>query len=119
LESIPHEAIDELVELAEVAEEKSKIALVDLLRLLVLNDQQANYFISKHWDLVDACMIQYLSMQDMRDPSAKIMQNYHRISLQLLCNFFFTESGKQIMKNAEKGHALVEFCVKSLNSMSP
>ncbi len=39
LESITNAAIDELVELTEVAEEKSKIALVDLLRLLCLNDK--------------------------------------------------------------------------------
>jgi len=57
LESIPCEAMDELVELTEVAEEKSKIALVDLLRLLCLNENHADYFITKHWDLVDACMI--------------------------------------------------------------
>jgi len=36
LEAIPKPAIDELVELAEIAEDRSKIALVDLMRLLVL-----------------------------------------------------------------------------------
>jgi len=73
LESIPNDAIDELAELTEVAEEKSKIALVDLLRLLCLNEDIAKYFITKHWELVDLCMIQYLQMQDMKDASAKIM----------------------------------------------
>jgi hypothetical protein len=38
LESIPNAAIDELVQLAEVAEDKSKIALLDLFRLLILKD---------------------------------------------------------------------------------
>jgi len=38
LESIPNQAIDELVQLAEVAEDKSKIALIDLFRLLILKD---------------------------------------------------------------------------------
>ena len=38
LKSIPREAIDELVELAEIAEEKNKIALIDLFRLLILHD---------------------------------------------------------------------------------
>ena len=38
LEAIPRPAIDELVQLAEIAEDRSKIALVDLLRLLVLKD---------------------------------------------------------------------------------
>ena len=39
LESIPEKAIDELVELAEVAEDKNKIALIDLFRLLILKDE--------------------------------------------------------------------------------
>jgi hypothetical protein len=38
LDSIPKPAIDELVELSEIAEDRSKIALIDLLRLLVLKD---------------------------------------------------------------------------------
>ena len=38
LEAISKAAIDELVELAEIAEDKNKIALVDLFRLLVLKD---------------------------------------------------------------------------------
>ena len=38
LEAIAQAAIDELVELAEIAEDKNKIALVDLFRLLVLKD---------------------------------------------------------------------------------
>lgn len=45
LEAIPQGAIDELVELAEIAEDRSKIALVDLLRLLVLKDTQAEYIL--------------------------------------------------------------------------
>jgi hypothetical protein len=38
LDNCPQEAMDELVELTEVAEEKSKIALADLLRLLMKKD---------------------------------------------------------------------------------
>lgn len=38
LEAISSAAIDELIELTEIAEDKSKIALVDLFRLLVLKD---------------------------------------------------------------------------------
>jgi hypothetical protein len=52
LEAIPKPAIDELVELAEIAEDRSKIALVDLLRLLVLKDTQADYILSSHWELI-------------------------------------------------------------------
>lgn len=38
LEAIPQAAIDEICELAAVAEDKAKIAVCDLLRLLVLKD---------------------------------------------------------------------------------
>jgi hypothetical protein len=46
LEAAPRPAIDELVELAKIAEDRSKIALVDLLRLLVLKDVQAEYLLT-------------------------------------------------------------------------
>ncbi len=36
LESMPREAIDELWEMVGVAEDKNKIALVDLVRLILL-----------------------------------------------------------------------------------
>lgn len=61
LEGISRDAIDELVELAEIAEDKSKIALVDLFRLLVLKDIQAEYILTKHWELINVCIIGYLS----------------------------------------------------------
>jgi hypothetical protein len=36
LESMPKEAIDELMSIVEIAEDKTKIALIDLIRLLML-----------------------------------------------------------------------------------
>jgi hypothetical protein len=36
LEAMPKEAIDELMSIVEIAEDKTKIALIDLLRLLML-----------------------------------------------------------------------------------
>lgn len=77
IEAIPTQAIDELVELAEVAEDKNKIALIDLFRLLVLKDSQAEYIVSRHWELIEVCVIGYLSAMDLSDESAKVMQNYH------------------------------------------
>lgn len=61
LESIPEKAIDELVELAEVAEDKNKIALIDLFRLLILKDEQAEYILGRHWEMISVCVIGYLS----------------------------------------------------------
>ena len=53
LEAIPKKAIDELSALALVAEDKNKIAVCDLFRLLVLQGDQAEYIIGQHWTLVE------------------------------------------------------------------
>ena len=60
IESIPNPAMDELRELAEVAEDKNKMALIDLFRLLMLKDDQAGYIMSAHWELIEVCIIGYL-----------------------------------------------------------
>jgi hypothetical protein len=52
LKQIGHEAIDELASLVSLAEEKSKIALMDLFRLLVSVGDQAEYIITSHWSLI-------------------------------------------------------------------
>ena len=49
LEDIPQSAIDELFQMLEVAEEKSKIALIDLLRLIMLYEAPAAHILNKHW----------------------------------------------------------------------
>ena len=116
LEAISKAAIDELVELAEIAEDKNKIALVDLFRLLVLKDVQAEYILTKHWELIQVCIIGYLSAQDLKDKEARVVQNYHLASMKFLANIFQTSEGKQIMQNLEKGEDLIEFCSKSFLS---
>lgn len=73
LESIPQKAIDELVELAEIAEDKNKIALIDLFRLLVLKDTQAEYIVQRHWELIEICIIGYLSAQNLQDAEARLI----------------------------------------------
>jgi len=59
LNNCPQPAINELRELAEVAEDKNKIALVDLFRLLILKDDQASYILTTHWELIEICIIGY------------------------------------------------------------
>lgn len=116
LEAIPKPAIDELVELAEIAEDRSKIALVDLMRLLVLKGVQAEYILSKHWSLIEVCIFGYLSAQDLKDKEAKVIQNYHLASLKFLANIFQTQEGKALMQSLEKGTELIDFCTKSFLS---
>lgn len=104
------------MELAEIAEDRSKIALVDLLRLLVLKDTQAEYILSRHWDLLQVCIFGYLSAQDLKDKEAKVIQNYHLASLKFLANIFQTAQGKSIMQSVDKSIELIDFCTKSFSS---
>ena len=60
LEAMPKQAIDELCALAAVAEDKNKIAVCDLFRLLVLKDNQCEYIITQHWSFIQATIIEFL-----------------------------------------------------------
>lgn len=77
LNGIPKPAIDELRQLAEIAEDKPKIALIDLIRLLILNETQCEYIVTSHWELIEVCIFGYISAQNLQDADAKVMQNYH------------------------------------------
>ena len=52
VEAIPKQAIDELSELAKVAQDKNKIAVADLLRLLVLKGDACEYILTRHWGML-------------------------------------------------------------------
>ena len=73
LNAIPKQALTELKELAEIAEDKPKIALIDLIRLLMLNEDQAAQILTDHWELIDICIFGYISTQDLQDANAKVM----------------------------------------------
>jgi hypothetical protein len=60
LEYAPREALDELLDLVEIAEDKSKIALVDLLRLLMIHEPNAAHILNKHWDRFEVSIFGYL-----------------------------------------------------------
>ena len=49
LESMPRDAIDELFAMVEVAEDKNKIALIDLVRLIMMHEHSAAHVLNKHW----------------------------------------------------------------------
>ena len=57
--------------MAKVAEDKSKIAISDLFRLLVLKDTQAEYILTQHWSFIKACIIDFLQQQNLSDAEAK------------------------------------------------
>lgn len=53
LDKISFKAIDELIEMVQVAEERSKIALIDLIRLLFQYEGPTNHVLRKHWETFD------------------------------------------------------------------
>lgn len=80
--------VAELVEVISVANDKGKIATMDLMRLVVLNEMQAGCVLAKHWDLVSTHIIAYLSSNDIKDKNNRLLQNYHLVSLKMMANFF-------------------------------
>lgn len=97
LEYAPREAIDELMTLVEIAEDKNKIALTDLIRLLMMHEPNAAHILNKHWSNFEVSIFGYVQCMDIKDPEAKVMQNYHLISLKMLGNIYLTDSGKDFM----------------------
>ena len=88
LESIPQAALDELIQMVSAAEERSKIALIDLLRLLFVNEASAAHILYKHWETFDMTIFQYLMCMDIKDPNNKVIHNYHLVSLKMLGNIY-------------------------------
>ena len=60
VESMDKEAIDQLMSLAQSAEDKQRIALADLMRLLVLSEAHAEYIFGVHWDFIDNSVFDYI-----------------------------------------------------------
>ena len=102
--------------MAEVAEDKHKIALIDLFRLLILKEDQAQYILSQHWELFEICVIGYNMAQNMQDAEARIMHNYHQICFKLLANIFATQAGRGFMQDLERAQTLIAFCTQSFTS---
>jgi len=94
---MPREAVDELISMVEIAEDKFKIALIDLLRLLMMHEHTAAHILNKHWNSLEVTIFGYLECMDIRDADAKVMQNYHLICLKMLGNIYLTESGKDFL----------------------
>lgn len=60
IESMPREAIDELIEMVSVAEDKNKIALIDLVRLLMMHEHSAAHILNKHWQDIEVNIFGYM-----------------------------------------------------------
>lgn len=56
---------------------------------------------------------------DIKDPEAKVMQNYHLISLKMLGNIYQTEAGKDFIQGLDQGTSLLNFITFSFESVNP
>lgn len=90
LETMPREAINELMGVIEIAEDKNKIALIDLVRLLMMYEHSAAHILNKHWNVFDVSIFGYIQCFDLKDASEKVLQNYHMICLKMLGNIYQT-----------------------------
>jgi len=116
---MPREAIDELMALIEVAEDKNKIALIDLVRILMMQEHSAAHILHKHWSTFEVSIFGYMECMDVKDPEAKVIQNYHLICLKMLGNVYQTSPGKEFMQGEEASEGLIKFCTYSFLSINP
>ena len=73
IENMPKEATDELMQLIDVAEDKNKIALIDLIRLLMLQEHSAAHILNKHWQGFEVSIFGYMECMDLKDQEAKVI----------------------------------------------
>ena len=88
LENIPRNALKELISLIESAEDKFKIALIDLLRLLIVHEQTAAIVTNEFWHSLDTCIFEYIKCLDIKNLEEKTTQNYHLVCLKMLANIY-------------------------------
>lgn len=69
------------------------------MRLIVLEEKQAEYIFSRHWELVDVCVIGYLEALDLSSAEARVTHNYHLTCLRFLANAYVTAAGKKALQD--------------------
>ena len=89
------------------AEERTKIALIDLTRLLMLYEASAAHILYKHWETFDLSIFQYLLCIDTKDPNNKVAHNYHLVSHKMLGNVYQTPSGKDFIMETSHSEQVI------------
>jgi hypothetical protein len=102
-----------------IAEERSKIALIDLMRLLFKYEASAAHILNRHWETFDLTIFQYLLCVDTKDPSNKVLHNFHLVSLKMLANIYQTSSGLDFMMADSNSAKMLDFCTFSITSSNP
>jgi len=116
LEEIPKVAVAELIALLETAEGRPKIALIDLVRLLLTYDKPASYIVYNHWTTFEINIFQQLLCLDIEDPNDRELHNYHLISLRMCGNLYATSTGANYAMLNGPSKAILQFLKNSLSS---
>lgn len=103
----------------EVAEDKSKLALVDLIRLLLMSETPAVHILNGHWETFEVSIFGYLPCLDITNPAEKATHNYHLISLKMLANIYQTKIGIDFVSNVDASRNVINFCEFSFGSCNP
>ena len=119
LEEITREAVSELISIMEVAEGRPKIALIDLLRLLLTHEKPASYIVYNHWNAIDNNIYQQILCLNIQDPKERELHNYHLISLRMSANFYATNTGANYAMLNGPSKNILQFLKNSFSSAHP
>jgi hypothetical protein len=109
LKAVPKEAIDQMATYSEKATGKTKIAFADLLRLIILTEEQADYIMSKHWTtLIDDFATQFVCKPENKED--KLVQNFNLTMLKFMINCFQTEKGTELMMTENTSMSFITLC---------
>ena len=90
----------------EKGDDKTRMALSDLLRLLILEtapSSQINHILKKNWNkLINEVIIKNICAKDLSKPTVKgtpehTLMNFNLMSLKFLGNIFLTDDGYDVM----------------------
>ena len=116
LEEITKVAVAELIALLNNAEGRPKIALIDLVRLLLTYDKPASYIVYNHWTSFEINIFQQLLCLDIEDPNNRELHNYHLISLRMAGNLYATNIGANYAMLNGPSKNILQFLKNSLSS---
>ena len=89
MDFISEQTIDQLTELTMSARIFEKTVLLDIYRLIILNESSATHILTNHWgEFIQICLMGYLNMTDLSEPGDTDLQKYHMQVLKVLVNAF-------------------------------
>ena len=99
MDLISEKTIDQLTDLTLSARVFEKTVLLDVYRLIVLQESTAQYVFTKHWDeLIEVCLLGYLNVAEIDTLDNSDLPKYHMQVLKVLVNAFQTNSGQRIIR---------------------